>query len=50
MNNVTLVKTDNSAVQLVDTTIRRKLLLCAEEITRLKKIGLVYYENTDRRR
>ena len=50
MNNVTLVRTDNSAVQLVDTTIRRKLPLHAEEITRLKQIGLIYYENIDRRR
>jgi hypothetical protein len=39
MNNVTLVKTDNSAVQLVDTTIRRKLPLYAERIIRLKKSG-----------
>ena len=37
MNNASLVKSDNSAVQLVDTTIGRKLLLYAEEIIRLEK-------------
>jgi len=31
MTNITWAKTDNSAVQLVATTIRRKLHLSAEE-------------------
>jgi len=37
MNNVSLVKSDNSAVQLVGTTIRRKLHLHAEEIICVEK-------------
>ena len=31
MTNITRAKTDNSAVQLVDTTIKSKLHLSAEE-------------------
>jgi hypothetical protein len=31
MTNITRAKTDNSAVQPVDTTIKRKLHLSAEE-------------------
>ena len=37
MNNVTLAKTDNSAVQLVNTPIRRKLPLYAEKIHSLRR-------------
>jgi hypothetical protein len=37
MNNISLVKSDNSAVQFVDTTIRRKLHLYAKEIICLEK-------------
>jgi hypothetical protein len=45
MTNITWAKTDNSAVQLEDTTIRRKLHLFAEERDPWlrKKVGLNKY-------